>query len=323
MESAGDRVCRACGLVEGPVYTSGLYQIAKDTISNSSARQFVSLGKKIDSVDGLGSYIDRKDTYFFHDHNNRPICPDMQAQFRRLKKVYDFKVRIKHKETTYRIFNSLNTICGGLELPKEIQEYAAYLYRKIKKNEDEIKNHVCLIAFCLFIAIRKNNRNAPVNIQEIANTFQDYGHRVTPRLILRNGMLYKKYIQSEVRPHVSEDYFSRLIDGVGKMENIESRLRKKGFKCSVEDYVVQLRKALQFLAKKFTMKHRRGRNPFILAGAMIYAADKILAKRLNKSPVLTQKLASIATGIAEYSIRDHYIAAIKPFMKNTTQLAEI
>ncbi|MHA1373332.1 MAG: hypothetical protein ACTSR7_03450 [Promethearchaeota archaeon] len=57
---------------------------------------------------------------------------------------------------------------------------------------------------------------------------------------------------------------------------------------------------------------RGGRNPFILTGAIIYLADKLLAKEFNQKAILTQKLISEATNIAEYSIRDHYVNLLKP-----------
>jgi transcription initiation factor TFIIIB Brf1 subunit/transcription initiation factor TFIIB len=57
---------------------------------------------------------------------------------------------------------------------------------------------------------------------------------------------------------------------------------------------------------------RGGRNPFILTGAIIYLADKLLTADYNLKAVLTQKLVSEATEIAEYSIRDHYVNLLKP-----------
>ncbi len=58
--------------------------------------------------------------------------------------------------------------------------------------------------------------------------------------------------------------------------------------------------------------HRGGRNPFILTGAIIYLADKLIAKENKQKSVLTQKVISEATKIAEYSIRDHYVNLLKP-----------
>jgi len=71
-----------------------------------------------------------------------------------------------------------------------------------------------------------------------------------------------------------------------------------------------------------TKWHRGGRNPFILTGAVIYLADKLLSKEFNQKTVLTQKLISDATKIAEYSIRDHYVNLLKPiFITNEVQIS--
>ena len=62
----------------------------------------------------------------------------------------------------------------------------------------------------------------------------------------------------------------------------------------------------------YRMLEERGRNPFILTGADIYLADKLLAKEYSQKSILTQNFISKATIIAEYSIRDHYVNILKP-----------
>ena len=51
---------------------------------------------------------------------------------------------------------------------------------------------------------------------------------------------------------------------------------------------------------------RGGRNPFIFAVSAAYASDRLIAKEHDKRSVMTQKLVSSATQVAEYSIRDHF-----------------
>lgn len=316
--SRSDLVCSECGLVIDKIYQHGLYSISNSEYNKTTnSKQYVSIGKKIESVDGLGSYIGFFRSRYFYDNNRKPLPPKNQILFQRLKKTYDFKARIKNRETDYRILSILNKITSYLKLQKEVQERAAYIYQKIKSSEKKIRNHVSLIAFCLFIAIRKFSQNAPINIREIVDIFQEMGHRVSPRMILRNGTFYKKYLNSNCEPHKSEDYFGRLLNGISNLEGFQSRLERKGFIMSVAQYKIQLTRTLYELSRKLTPQIRGGRNPFILAGAMIYSADKILAKRTGNKPVLTQKLTSKATGIAEYSIRDHYVSLLKPFLIQT------
>jgi len=90
------------------------------------------------------------------------------------------------------------------------------------------------------------------------------------------------------------------------------RLEKKGSIWSKEDYKCNLTSKCRSILTSLNKWERGGRNPFILTGAIIYLADKLLSKEYNQKTVLTQKLISLATNIAEYSIRDHYVNLLKP-----------
>ena len=102
---------------------------------------------------------------------------------------------------------------------RNIRNNAAYYYKKIIKNEEKVINNISLIAFCIFYAARKEFHNAPITINEISKAFQNFGHRVNPRLILRDGIRYKIHINKESQPHKSEDYLIRLIDEIINHKN--------------------------------------------------------------------------------------------------------
>ncbi len=92
---------------------------------------------------------------------------------------------------------------------------------------------------------------------------------------------------------------------------------KKKIVWSINKYKKELTFISENLLIKLSRKLRGGRNPLILAGAIVYCADKILAIKNHQKKVLTQKLISSATKIAEYSIRDHYVSLLKPlFIEN-------
>jgi transcription initiation factor TFIIIB Brf1 subunit/transcription initiation factor TFIIB len=77
-----------------------------------------------------------------------------------------------------------------------------------------------------------------------------------------------------------------------------------------------LLKKSHYILKELPEWQRGGRNPFILTGAIIYLADRLLAKEFGSKNILTQKIISRSTKIAEYSIRDHYVNLLKPiFLK--------
>jgi transcription initiation factor TFIIIB Brf1 subunit/transcription initiation factor TFIIB len=210
----------------------------------------------------------------------------------------------------------LNKISNYLNLSKTIRNNAAYFYKRIIKNEEKVINNISLIAFCVFFAARKENHNAPITINEISKAFQNYGHRVNPRLILRDGLEYKKYLRIENTPHKSEDYINRLVNEIINYRLMDERLKKKNSPWTKKKYQMLLLKKSHYILKELPGWQRGGRNPFILTGAIIYLADRLLAKEFGSKNILTQKIISRSTKIAEYSIRDHYVNLLKPiFLK--------
>ena len=280
------------------------------------SKQYVAPGEKTDFVGGLGSFIDYEKSKYLKDKSGKLLPPSEQKLFRRLKKNYAQFLRIKNHETEYRVFNILNKISLYLNLNKNIRNNAAYYYRKIVKNEEKVINNISLIAFCIFFATRKEYHNAPITINEISEAFQNFGHRVNPRLILRDGIRYKHYLNNDSAPHKSEDYLIRLVDEVTKHECLKERIEKKGVLWSEPKFQNELILKCREILKDLPMWKRGGRNPFILMGAIIYLADKLLAKDYNQKAILTQKIISEATDIAEYSIRDHYVNLLKPIFIN-------
>jgi len=276
------------------------------------SKQFVAVGNRTDFVGGLGTFIDYENSKYLKDKFGKLLPPQEQKLFRRLKKNYSQFLRIKNHETEYRIFNILNKISLHLNLNKNIRNNAAYYYKKIIKYERKVINNISLIAFCIFYAARKETHNAPITINEISQAFQNFGHRVNPRLILRDGVRYKKYVNKKSKPHQSEDYLIRLINDIINHKELPERLIKKSINWTKEDFQNNLTQKSREILCKLTRWHRGGRNPFILTGAIIYLADKLLAQESNQKSILTQKLISEATNIAEYSIRDHYVNLLKP-----------
>ncbi len=316
--SSFERTCKDCGLVINEIFGDSSYVFNDKINKNNLSKQYVALGERTNFIGGLGTFIDFEKSKYLRDKSGRLLPPSEQKLFRRLKKNYAQFLRIKNHETEYRIFNILNKVSIYLNLNKNIRNVAAYYYKKVLKNEKKVINNISLIAFCIFYAVRKENHNAPITIKEISKAFQSFGHRVNPRLILRDGIKYKHHLNKDSSPHKSEDYIIRLIDNVINHEDLEDRLVKKGNIWTKQEFRITLTKKCREILKLLTLNHRGGRNPFILTGATIYLADKLLAKEYNHKALLTQKIISEATKIAEYSIRDHYVNLLKPlFIKKS------
>jgi len=307
-----EQICNECGLVINRFFRESSYIFDDIKKLNNLSKQYVALGERTDFIGGLGSFIDYENSKYLKDKTGKLLPPNEQKLFRRLKKNYSQFLRIKNHETEYRVFNILNKISLYLNFNKNIRNSAAYYYKKILKQEEKVINNISLIAFCIFYAARKENQNAPITIKEISLAFQNFGHRVNPRLILRDGLKYKKHLNTDSAPHRSEDYLIRLIDGVINHNDLENRMVKKGVSWFKKEYQSILTIKCREILKHLSYWTRGGRNPFILTGAIIYLADKLIAKEKNQKSILTQKMISEATKIAEYSIRDHYVNLLKP-----------
>ena len=88
-------------------------------------------------------------------------------------------------------------------------------------------------------------------------------------------------------------------------------MRLKILGWATEEYQHNLLKASYKIADSIETTNIGGRNPFIFAVSIIYVADKKVAEEFDKRYVLTQKLLSKITGVAAYSIRDHYCKLLK------------
>ncbi|TXT64782.1 MAG: Transcription initiation factor IIB 2 [Promethearchaeota archaeon] len=309
-----ERVCEKCGLVISEIFENTSYSFGNDNNGNSS-KQYVALGNRTDFVGGLGTYIDYENSTYLRDKKGNLLSPNEQKLYRRLKRNYSKFLRIKNHETEYRIFKILKKVSLFLNLNKNVRNNAAFYYKKIKKRDINIINNISLIAFCIFIAAREENFNSPVTINEITNAFQKFGHRVNPRLILRDGLKYKRILDINSKPHKSETYLIRLINQIINHRELPQRLISKASPWTKHDFQIHLMNKCKEILGNLTMWERGGRNPFILTGAVIYLADKLLADENETKSILTQKLVSEATGIAEYSIRDHYVNLLKPLFK--------
>ncbi len=316
IQNLHENVCRECGLVTSGLLLKDSYQYNEIKNTDMSAGdQFVSIGKTIDNVCTLGSHIDYYSSNAFFDYKHKILPSKQQRKFKKLKKQYSLPIKIKNHETDYRILKILSRITLYMKLSDNVKNRAAYFYQSIKKRAERIRNHVSLIAFCVYYASREYSKNAPISIKEICNVFTIMGHRINPKLIIRDSINYKCLIftnKKNNQPHKSEDYINRFIDSIVNSSEINERMKKKGCFWSKEEYKRKLESKCNLTLKRLKSNVRRARNPFILAGAVVYCADKLIARENKTKTILTQKTASNAMQIAEYSIRDHYVKVLKP-----------
>jgi len=308
--------CSTCGTVHSENYAVDAFLISPgDRYENKTSKQFIAIGKQLDNVSHLGSYIDFYKAGYFYDNKNIPLSPERQKLFYRLKFTRDFRSRLDNNETYYRIVKIMKDVSNNLNFLPDIRKRAVYLYNKIIKasTSDSLKvpNHVSLIATSLFLSSREYSSYAPVTIQEICLAFQDLGHRVNCKMIIRDMLHFKQYVELKRLKHESKDYLERLTNNLYHDGIFNARFQKKTSQKDMKAYIQRLKVYSLKVLDNIPKSVKDSRNPFILAGAAIYGADLVLSRKYNTKRVLTQKVLADATGIAEYSIRDHYCSVIK------------
>jgi transcription initiation factor TFIIIB Brf1 subunit/transcription initiation factor TFIIB len=269
------------------------------------ASVYVSLGNRMHIVDGLGSYIGFHKDRLFRDAHGQMLSGREQRRFNRLKSIYSTRTRIGRNEARYRALRTLNHVSRLLMLSEQVRDRTAYLYRKLLSDSpDKISNNILLIAVCLLMAVREFRDGAPITLDEIADVFEKCGHRVNVRAIVRETLRLKAitgYCPSFRHP---EDYVPRVVSKLMNSSRVVNKIKLRGWEPSV--YENRLRDKMIEILRLIPTSKRGGRNPFIFTVSAAYAGDRLIAEESGRRTVLTQKLASNATEVAEYSIRDHY-----------------
>jgi transcription initiation factor TFIIIB Brf1 subunit/transcription initiation factor TFIIB len=269
------------------------------------ASVFVSLGNRMHIVDGLGSYIGFHKDRYFRDSHGQALSARKQKKFKRLKTVYSTRIRIGKNEAKYRALRTLNHVSKLLMLSEQVRDRTAYLYKKIlTESQERVTNNILLIAVCLLMAVREFKEEAPITLDEIADVFEKCGHRVNIRAIVREALKLKSTVGYAPKIRRPEDYIPRVLSMLMNCPQVMKKVKIRGWDSNTFENL--LREKILKVLDMIPPSKRGGRNPFIFAVSAAYASDRLIAKEHGKRSVMTQKLISSATQVAEYSIRDHF-----------------
>jgi transcription initiation factor TFIIIB Brf1 subunit/transcription initiation factor TFIIB len=269
------------------------------------ASMYVSLGNRMHIVDGLGSYIGFHKDRYFQDSQGQALSGRSQKKFKRLKTIYSTRIRIGKNEAKYRALRTLNHVSKLLMINEQVRDRTAYLYKKVvNESAGKVSNNILLIAVCLLMAVREFKEEAPITLDEIADVFEKCGHRVSVRSIVREALRLKSLTGHSPEIRKPEDYVPRVISMLMNNTRVISKVQSRGWE--LKDFENALRSKILEVLKMIPASKRGGRNPFIFTVSAAYASDRLIAMQHGKRAVLTQKLASTATKVAEYSIRDHF-----------------
>ncbi len=318
IQNKHEYTCQQCGLVHnGLKFESTYFILADQEEQGRDSSQAVSFGKMIQHGTNYGTDIGFGKRATLKDHRNQPLKYKQQKKFKRLINIYSTFVRLKHHETEYRILKLLGQLAHYLGLKMNIIESAAYFYKKIYRHEKTtIPNNVSLLGACVYVAVRLNPQFSPISTRQLVEAAQELGHHITPRLIIRDYFRFKKYFPKTIHPNRPKQYVTKLIHKIIQDEAFLQRYERSGIEKTVGDYQIKLEKKCMEVFEQIPSQNKMGRNPVILAAAVIYCSDKILYKKYEKPGLITQKLASDVLNLAEYTIREHFIKILKPLFIN-------
>ncbi len=219
----------------------------------------------------------------------------------------------------YRIRQSIEAAARRAGVPTSIIERAKVLYlkslKRIRGSQMRI-NLYSLGAAALLTAIWEADNVSPLTIEEMTEIYKELGHRVSSRSLARAVSIVKRF--SDVKPSPSmllKKYIVRITSVLLSQEPIKIRLRKqRNFrrkKVSVDYYKSMIVEEAIILLNKLPLRLRLGKNPYVVAAALVYIAEQQVAKRLEIKPALSQKYVARYTGISEYSIRDNSIVLMR------------
>ncbi|MHA1595282.1 MAG: TFIIB-type zinc ribbon-containing protein [Candidatus Baldrarchaeia archaeon] len=312
----GEYVCSKCGLVVDQEFLSPIIEFhTNDIDSPAVSKQYASLGERHHIVDGIGSYIDYYESYVFKDSRGTVLNKDKQSLFRRLKFLYDSKYKIFRNETPYRALRTLNHACANLQVPVHIRDRAAYYYHKLltlaKTAKLSLTNHILAVAACLVIALHEGHGSPPITIREVIEVFRKMGHRVNHRNLMKKVFELKKLLRVRYTAKNCEDFVPRIVSKMLSSKDVKRILNK--LRIDVLWFKNALEKETYELLKMVPKKERGGRHPYTLATAAVYAASRVIAKKLGRKNLLTQKIVAKAAGVREYGLRDHFCAIFRRF----------
>ncbi len=304
--SHGHIVCIECGLVISREYVLPTYQMGELLQNNSpEAAVYVSLGNRMHIVDGLGSYIGFHKDKYFQDANGQALSGRTQKKFKRLKTIYSTRIRIGKNEAKYRALRTLNHVSKLLMLNEQVRDRTAYLYKKvISESAEKVSNNILLIAVCLLMSVREFKDEAPITLDEIASVFEKCGHRVNVRSMVREALRLRSLTGYAPEIRKPKDYVPRVLSMLMNNGKVLSKIKSRGW--DAKAFENELRDKILMILSMIPSAKRGGRNPFIFTVSAAYAGDRLIASQYGKHPVLTQRLTSTATEVAEYSIRDHF-----------------
>jgi transcription initiation factor TFIIB len=272
-EKTGEVICRKCGFVlktismdRGPEWRS--YSFEENASLQRTGRPL-----KLSFHDqGLSTAIGWTDK----DYSGRTLTQSTASRFHRLRKWNrQAKVQDNKNRNMSQAFNIISNVSDELQLPSNVNETAALLYRQALKEEATKGRRIETVALaCLYLACRICE--VPRSLKSIANA-----GGVDLKDLSRNYRYLYRLLGKDVPQIDKEKIVSKLVSQLG-------------LSLKIEKITLDVMKAAS--EKKILM----GKTPLGVAASCIYIACRMMGE-----PVTQQQIAAKAN-VTEVTIRNVY-----------------
>jgi transcription initiation factor TFIIIB Brf1 subunit/transcription initiation factor TFIIB len=308
-----------CGLISTKIYEKPTVQLIK--AENSFGSQYASISERPGNMKTLGTYVGSYRKEFLTDTKGSPLKIPANRQFRRLKSLNDIYLHFNGRQREYRGYQFLSTICSVMQITDATKADALYLFKRVNFHLNRKLKLSNIIMGCLYLSIRSRREN--IELARLVVTAQHQGYSIPGKDIVKAASLIRQHARIRISHVKSEEYLDNIICRIKRDSRILTQLNKK-VKVDINDYFHYLKVGAKKLLFNFPRSARGGRNPFILAAAIIIASDIMLArqnlllqcyKRNSRRGVLTQKYIAKILNIAEFTLREHFLQLAKPIME--------
>jgi transcription initiation factor TFIIIB Brf1 subunit/transcription initiation factor TFIIB len=319
IQTESDIVCMNCGLVANKIYEKPTIQLIK--AEGSFGSQYASISERPSAMKSLGTYVGTYRKKFLADAKGAQLKIPVKQQFRRLKSLNDIYLHFNGRQREYRGYNFLTAICSTLQITDAAKADALFLYRSVHSHLHGELKLSSLIMGSLYLSIRSRKEN--IELARLVAAAQSRGYLILGKDIIKAASLIRQHVRIRISHVKSEEYLDNIISRLHKDRVINKHLQKKII-VERNEYFHCLKLGARKLLMNFPQSDRGGRNPFILAAAMIIASDIMIARQFmfhhcykhkSRRGILTQKHIARILSIAEFTLREHYLLLAKPLME--------
>ena len=273
----GELVCADCGLViEESIIDQSKDWRSFDAITEQKRAHAGSPMNILIHDRGLSTEI----SYGSRDHNGNLISRQNRLAILRMRKwQYRTRARNTAERNLMMALKQLNTISSRLDLPANVRDDAAIIYRKaVDKNLIRGRNTESLVAASLYASCRK--AWVPRTLQEIsAQTNLPVAN--AKRKVAKAYRFLLRVMDLQTAPPSPMDYFPRYSNEL----ELDSEVREK---------------TVEILKMSSDIGITVGKSPLSTVAGAIYLAGKICGKRKKQHDIVR------VIGITEVSIRNRY-----------------